>query len=257
MAFMLIFSINFNAYYLLFKGKIKDAFTAEIKTFLIIVIAAMAIIFLNLHFTQTDLYTFSAEEEVRHTAFYVASLISTTGFCTVDFNLWPTLSKSILFLLMFSGACAGSTAGGLKLSRVILLFKQVRSNLRHMLHPRSVESVRLEGKKVDNETLISVTSYFALYFLCFTVIFLIISIADPFNLETNITATAACFNNIGPGFSGVGPMSSYADYSVISKWTLSAGMLLGRLEILPLILLFAPGVWIRSNSKKELNQYEE
>ena len=244
--FMLLFGINFNLYYLILMRKIRSVFKSEELW------VYLGIVFVSVSAITIDIYskynTFG--EALRNSTFQVASIISTTGFATADFNLWPTLSKTILFLLMFSGACAGSTAGGLKISRVILLFKQVRSNLRHMLHPRSVESVRLEGKTVDKETLTSVTTYFALYFLCFTAILIVISIADPFNLETNISATAACFNNIGPGLAGVGPMSSYADYSVISKWVLSAGMLLGRLEILPLILLFAPGVWIRSNSKK-------
>lgn len=244
--FMLIFGVNFNLYYLILMRKIRSVFKSEELW------VYLGIVFVSVSAITIDIYskynTFG--EALRISVFQVASIISTTGFSTADFNLWPTLSKTILFLLMFSGACAGSTAGGLKVSRLVLLFKQVRSNLRHMLHPRSVESVRLEGKTVDNETLTSVTTYFALYFLCFTAIFLILAIADPFDLETNISATAACFNNIGPGLAGVGPMSSYADYSVISKWTLSAGMLLGRLEILPLILLFAPGAWTRSNVKK-------
>ena len=245
--FMIIFGVNFNLYYLILMRKIRSVLKSEeLWTYIgIVLVASVAV--------AIDIYPKigNVPDAARYSAFQVASIISTTGFATADFNLWPTLSKGILLLLMFSGACAGSTAGGLKISRIVLLVKQVRSHLRHMLHPRSVESVRLEGKVVDKETLNSVTTYFALYFLCFTAIFIILCIADPFDLETNISATAACFNNIGPGFSVVGPMSSYADYSVISKWTLSAGMLLGRLEILPMILLFAPGVWLKNHTAKK------
>lgn len=244
--FMLIFGINFNLYYLILMRKIRSVVKSEeLWVFLGIVFVSTLAITLDIYPQYGN-----TSDALRNSAFQVASIISTTGFATADFNLWPTLSKGLLFLLMFLGACAGSTAGGLKISRVILLVKRVRSNLRHMLHPRSVESVRLEGKSVDKETLTSTTTYFALYFLCFTAIFIILCIADPFSLETNISATAACFNNVGPGLDGVGPMSSYADYSVVSKWTLSAGMLLGRLEILPMILLFAPGTWIKQQEKK-------
>lgn len=245
--FMLIFGVNFNIYYLILMRKIRPIFkNEEFWVYVSIVVIATAAITANIY----PIYQNFAES-LRLSAFQVATIISTTGFATADFNLWPTLSKGILFLLMFTGACAGSTAGGLKISRMVLLFKQVRSHLRHMLHPRSVESVRLEGKSVDKETLSGVTTYFALYFICFTTIFIIISMADSFSLETNISATAACFNNIGPGLDAVGPTSNYAGYSTISKWALSVGMLLGRLEILPMILLFAPSAWIKT--KKRVN----
>ena len=148
------------------------------------------------------------------------------------------------------GGCAGSTAGGFKVSRVVLLFKQIRSNLKQMLHSRSIASIKLEGRKVENSTVTNVTTYFALYAICMAVIFIVLSAADSFDFETNVTATVSCFNNIGPGLSKVGPVSSYAAYSVISKWTLSCGMLMGRLEILPMILLFAPSSWIRFRAKK-------
>ena len=159
-------------------------------------------------------------------------------------------AKFVLVFLMVIGACAGSTGGGLKVSRVVLLFKQMRSSLKHMIHPRSVEVVRFEGKKIENSTITTVTTYFALFFACFTVIFIILCVADPFDLVTNSSAVAACINNVGPGFSLGGPLSSYADFSNISKWALSVGMLLGRLEILPMILLFAPLVWIRTKKIK-------
>ncbi len=239
--FMLLFGINFNLYYLLLMRKAHSIFKSEeLWTYLGIVAVSVGAITYNIYPIVGNL-----SDSLRQSAFQVASIISTTGYATTDFNLWPTLPKTILFILMFTGACAGSTAGGFKLSRVILLFKQIRANLRHMLHSRSVESLRFEGKKVDNSTVVNVTTYLALYFLCLTAIFLLISVFDSFDLETNISAAASCFNNIGPGFSLIGPMSNYSCYSDISTWVLSFAMLLGRLEILPIILLFAPSAWAK------------
>lgn len=236
--FMVIFGINFNLYYLVLTKKVRSALKSEeLWFYLTIVATATVLITVNIY----DMYG-NTSDALRNSAFQVASLISTTGYATADFNLWPTFSKGILFLLMFMGACAGSTAGGLKLSRVILLFKSVRSNLKHMLHTRSVESIRFEGKKVDNATITNVASYFALYMLCIAVILLLLCL-EPFDLETNISAAVSCFNNIGPGFSSVGPMSSYAEYSDFAKLVLSCAMLLGRLEIYPMLLMFSPTVW--------------
>ena len=237
-AFMVIFGISFNLYYLVLTKKVRSALKSEeLWFYLTIVATATVLITVNIY----DMYG-NTSDALRNSAFQVASLISTTGYATADFNLWPTFSKGILFLLMFTGACAGSTAGGLKLSRVILLFKSVRSNLKHMLHTRSVESIRFEGKKVDNATITNVASYFALYMLCIAVILLLLCL-EPFDLETNISAAVSCFNNIGPGFSSVGPMSSYAEYSDFAKLVLSCAMLLGRLEIYPMLLMFSPTVW--------------
>ena len=174
--------------------------------------------------------------------------MTTTGFATADFNLWPTLSKAVLFILMFIGACAGSTAGGLKVSRIVLIFKNIKANLKHMLHSRSVESIRFEGSKIEKDTIVGTLSYFAIYFFCFTVIFLLLCF-EPFDLETNLSAVAACFNNVGPGFAGVGPTSSYFAYSDFSKFLLSFAMLLGRLEIYPILLLFTPKIWSTSKRK--------
>ena len=236
--FMVIFGINFNLYYLVLTKKVRSALKSEeLWFYLTIVATATVLITVNIY----DMYG-NTSDALRNSAFQVASLISTTGYATADFNLWPTFSKGILFLLMFMGACAGSTAGGLKLSRVILLFKSVRSNLKHMLHTRSVESIRFEGKKVDNATITNVASHFALYMLCIAVILLLLCL-EPFDLETNISAAVSCFNNIGPGFSSVGPMSSYAEDSAFAKLVLSCAMLLGRLEIYPMLLMFSPTVW--------------
>ena len=246
-AFMIIFGINFNLFYLILSKKIISAIKSEeLWTYLAIVTVSTGVI-------AYDIYSKFAGEKLsdalRLSAFQVASIISTTGYATTDFNLWSGLSKGILLLLMFIGACAGSTAGGLKISRVILLFKSVGANLKHVLHPRSVESIRFEGKKVEKETANNVFSYFALYMFCFALIFFIISF-EPFDLETNFSAVASCFNNVGPGFSAVGPMSSYAEYSDFATCVLSFAMLLGRLELYPMLLLFAPSVWKRRGVRK-------
>ncbi len=243
-AFMLIFGINFNLYYLILIKKARSAFKSEeLWWYLGIVSASVTAIALNIY----PIYK-SLSQTIRLSVFQVATVISTTGYATADFNLWPTLSKTVLLVLMFIGACAGSTAGGLKVSRVIVLFKSVRANLRHMLHPRSVEAVRLEGKKIDNDTTVNVASYLAIYFISFFVMLLLISF-ENFGIETNFSAVAACFNNIGPGFGEVGPMGGYSAYTPFSKLVLSGGMLLGRLEILPMILLFSPSMWVRRRGK--------
>ena len=243
--FMLIFGVNFNLYYLLLTKKITSALKSEeLWTYIIITLVSTGLIMFNIY---SQLGSFS--ETLRHSAFQVSSIITTTGYATVDFNLWPSLSKIILFMLMFIGGCAGSTAGGLKVSRVILLFKTVKANLKHMLHSRSVESIRFEGKTVDKPTINNVTSYFAVYFMCLLGVIVIISF-DPFDFETHISAAVSCFNNIGPAFSVAGPASNYSAYSDISKLALSAAMLLGRLEIFPLLLLFSPASWTKKRVMK-------
>jgi len=158
--------------------------------------------------------------------------------------MWPGFSKAILLMLMFVGGCAGSTAGGLKVSRVVLLFKSIKCEVRQMLHPRAVTTVKFEGKPLDEAVRSGVGTYFALYALLFGLIFLIVSF-EPFDLETSFSATAACFNNVGPGFAAVGPIQSYADYSGFTKLVLSFAMLLGRLELYPLLLTLIPSTWAR------------
>ncbi len=237
-AFMLVFGINFNLYYLILIRKFKMVFkSGELWCYGAIVVVAVTIIAFNI----SGLYgTF--EEIMRASVFQVASIISTTGYATVDFDLWPGLSKAVLLILMFVGACAGSTAGGLKVSRVILLFKKAKRELRQAVHPRSVNAVRLEGKQVDEKTISTVGAYIIIYLMCFVAVFLVLSF-EPFDMETNFSATAACFNNVGPGFSLVGPSANYSGYSDISKIVLSYAMLLGRLEIFPMLLLFSPRLW--------------
>ncbi len=237
-AFMLLFSVNFNMYYLLLLRKLRTvAKSSELRFFSIMVMICIGVISVNI-MSAYD----SFSEALRHASFQVASIVSTTGFSTANFDLWPGLSKAILMLLMVVGACAGSTGGGLKVSRVMILFKSIGSELRKLLHPRAVRSVYMEGKKLDESTLNGVTSYFAIYIVCLVLIFVLVSF-EPFSMETNFTATVACFNNIGPGFDGVGPMYGFAEYSAFSKILLSFAMLLGRLEIFPLLLGLNPMIW--------------
>ncbi len=237
-AFMLISGVNFNLYYLIWIRRFRTAIkSTELLTYLGIFAFATAIICWDL----TKVYD-SFGEIIKNSAFQVSSIMTTTGFSSADFNLWPSLSKTILLVLMFMGACAGSTAGGLKVSRVILFFKSCHAEIRHLLHPRSVNILRLDGKKVEKETQKGVMVYFVLYMLFFFGIFLLLSI-DGFDIETNFSAVAACFNNIGPGLSMVGPLSNFSSFSDFSKILLSFAMLLGRLEIWPILLTLCPGVW--------------
>ena len=236
--FMLLFGVNFNLYYLLLLKRFRSALRSEeLMTYLCTVVVATGIITANILRIAG-----SFGSAFRQAAFQVASIITTTGYSSADFDLWPNLSRVILLLLMFMGGCAGSTAGGLKVSRVCILFKGAGRELSKLLHPRSVTTVRFEGKPLDESTRAGVTSYFAVYALLMAAIFLIIG-HEPFDLETHITAVVACFNNVGPGFSAVGPTGCYADYGPVSKIALSAAMLLGRLEIYPLLLTFTPATW--------------
>ena len=238
--FMLIFGVNFNLYYLLLLRRIRTALkSGELWCYISIVFVSVAAITVNIAPIYKNFST-----ALRNSTFQVASIISTTGFATADFDLWPGLSKAILLLLMFCGACAGSTAGGLKVSRVVMLFKSVTKEIRKMLHPRSIGKVHFEGKSVEDSTLSSVSTYFVIYMICFFMIFLLISF-EPFGLESNFSAVAACFNNIGPGFSAVGPTANYAGYTGFSKIILSFAMLLGRLEIFPIVVFLSPRTWIK------------
>ena len=240
-SFMLLFGINFNLYYLILVRRIKSVLkSTELWCYVAIVIFASAIIASNVFSIYNNF-----PDTIRNSVFQVAAIITTTGFSTVDFNTWPELSKGILFVLMFIGGCAGSTAGGLKLSRAILLFKQSLREFKRLLHPRSVNAVRMEGKPVDESTLSSVSTYFGLYMICILSVFLLLSF-EPFGLETNFSAAVSCFNNVGPGFGKVGPFDGYSIYSGFSKIVLSVAMLLGRLEIYPLLLVFNPATWSKN-----------
>ena len=247
--FMLIFGANFNYYYLILARKGKTVLKSEeLWTYLAITVTSIAVVTANISGTAEKFKHFS--DSLRYAAFQVSSILTTTGFATDDFNLWPGLSRTVLFLLMFIGGCAGSTAGGFKVSRIVILFKNAKANIKHILHPRSVESVRFEGKPADRSVVTNVTNYLAVYVICFVAIFFILSF-EKFDLETNITAVAACFNNVGPGLGAVGPAGNYFGYSVVSKLALAAAMLFGRLEILPMLILFSPQAFAkkRKNAK--------
>ena len=238
---MLAFGVNFNIYFLLLLRRFGEALrSTELWTYLGIVGASVLAITVNI----SSMYA-SWGEGLRHAAFQVSSIITTTGYATTDFDLWPEFSKAILLLLMFMGACAGSTGGGLKVSRVVILGQMIWAEIRRMVHPRAVSVVRYEGKVIDKETQTGTATYFALYSLCIVATYLLISF-DPFSFETHFSAAVACFNNIGPGFDVVGPTGSFAQYSDFSKIVLSFAMLLGRLEIFPLLLTFIPSAWHRS-----------
>lgn len=251
-AFMLIFGVNFNLYYLILIGRAKNVFKSEeLRVYVGIVVGSIAAICVNIY----HLYDGFAET-LKHSAFQVASLITTTGYATADFDLWPSFSKSILFLLMFIGGCAGSTAGGLKVSRIVLAFKMTVNSLKKFVHPRYVDSVKFEGKSIDAATKKSLNSYIMIYFMLFAVLFLAVSI-DNFDFETNVSAIAACYNNIGPGFAAVGPTLSYAAFSPFSKLVLSFAMLLGRLELYPILTMLLPIAWKRSRVREKIEVYEE
>ncbi len=238
--FMILFGVNFNLYYYFIIKKSPGAFkSTELGVFIGIILVSSAAICINVSHMFGNI-----GDAVRHSSFTVASIISTTGYATVDFELWPEFSKSVLFILMFIGGCAGSTGGGLKVSRIILLVKMIFAEIRRMLHPRAVTAIRFEGKTVEKSTLHSVSAYFALYFVSYLIIYMVLSFLQPtYGFTENIMAVTTCFNNVGPGFGKIGPTSNFAEYSEASKWLLSFTMLLGRLEIYPLILTFLPQTW--------------
>ena len=238
--FMFLFGVNFSCYYLLLLGKLRSVFKdEELRLYVGLAVASILAIVLNIR----PLYA-TLEETVRHAAFQVSSIMTTTGYTTTDYDLWPAFSKAILLMLMMVGACAGSTGGGLKCIRVLLLFKALRRNIRQILNPRKVLVVRSNDKVVDEKVLANTNAYFAAYVIILVVCTLILSL-DGFNLETNLSATIATFNNIGPGMAAVGPTCNYAAYSALSKLTMSLAMLAGRLEIFPILILFSRGTWRR------------
>ena len=236
--FMMVFGINFNIYYMILVGKIKSAFKSEeFWTYVGMIVSATVLIAINIYPYQKDL-----SDTIRHSFFQVAAILTTTGYSTQDFDLWPTLSKTILLLFMFSGACAGSTAGGFKISRIVMLFKSIKREIKQMIHPRSVSTVKFEAKRLEEKTVSSVGIYLAVYLMCLATVFLLISF-EPFSIETNFSAAVSCFNNIGPGLDVVGPARSFAEYSDFSKIVLSFAMLLGRLEVYPVLIFLLPSLW--------------
>ena len=240
--FMFLFGVNFNLYYLLLLRKFRDVLhSTELLVYGAIVLLGASLITVNI----LPLYR-NAETSIRLAAFQVSSIITTTGYSTADFDLWPTFSKAILVILMFVGACAGSTGGGMKVSRVVILAKTVQQELKRLCHPRSVNTVRFEGKPLDEPTNRGVLTYLATYLFCFVAVLLVLCLEQT-DFVTNFTAAASCFNNIGPGLNLVGPTANYAHYSDLSKIVLAFSMLLGRLEIFPLLIFFSPSLWMQKN----------
>ena len=238
--FMILFGVNFSCYYLIllrqFTNVLKDE---ELRLYFGVILASIVLIVLD----TFGLYG-TLEETIRHAAFQVGSIITTTGFSTTDFDLWPSFSKTILLCLMVSGACAGSTGGGMKVARILLIFKGLRRNIRQMLSPRKVEVVRNNGAIVDEKTLANTNAYLSAYIIIIFAVFLIISL-DGFSVGTNFSAVLCTFNNIGPGLEAVGPMCNFSGYSDLSTLVLSWAMLAGRLEIFPILVLFSKDTWFR------------
>lgn len=238
--FMFLFGVNFSLYYMLLLRKFKAVFkNEELRLYFGIAAGSIVLIAINISRMYNTVY-----ESVHHAAFQVVSIMTTTGYGTVDFEQWPAFSKAILLSLMFIGASAGSTGGGLKVSRVLLLMKSIRRTIRKALHPRRVQPVYMDGRAVSEEVCDNVNAYLAIYCVILVLSFAIISV-DGFSIGTNFSAVASCFNNIGPGFELVGATQNFSIYSDLSKIVLSLDMLLGRLEIFPLLLLLSPDTWSR------------
>lgn len=250
--FMLACALNFNTYYLLLIRKPKDAVihNSEIKWFLGIVFVSAAVITFNIRDGFGSIF------EAFHTAlFQVATLVSSTGFATADFNLWPELSRTILVILMFMGACAGSTGGGFKVSRLMIVARAARNELLSMTHPRSVQKVHMNGRRVPDNIVNTALCYLVFYVFIVIGSVLLISI-DNFDMATNLTAVLATLNNIGPGLNAVGPTGNFGGFSVFSKIVLMFDMLVGRLELFPVLALFAPGMW-RLPARRSRKDFKE
>lgn len=239
--FMFVFSINFSIYYLLLIGNWKDVWkNEEIRTFFIIVIFSVLIIAINIYSVCVNV-----EEAFRLSIFQVGSIISTTGYSTTNFINWPTLSKTVLLMLMLCGGCAGSTSGGIKLSRVIILVKSFFRNIKKMIAPRKVETIKMNGKTLDELKIEGVQSFFVAYLVVLFLCAILISV-DGMDILTNFTASLSCISNVGPGMTQIiGPYGSFADFSNFSKVVLTLEMIAGRLEIFPLLIVFYPKTWLK------------
>ena len=238
--FMFLFGINFSCIYLLLLGNIKSIFKdEELRLYIGLALGVILLIGLNIH----HLYS-SWADTFRHAAFQVSTIITTTGFATADFDMWPMFSKGLLLLLMVVGACAGSTAGGLKCARLLLLFKSLGRNIRKLVNPKKVQVVRINGRAVGETVIDHANAYLAAYVVIIVLSFLVISI-DNQTIGTNLSAVLACFNNIGPGMEAVGPTCNFAFFSPLSKLVLIFDMLAGRLEIFPILILFSSYSWKR------------
>ena len=235
---MILFGVNFNAYYFILLKRFRQAFVMEeIKGYFLIIAAASAMIFVNIYDK-----TMTAADTLRHVVFQVGSLMTSTGYSTVDFDLWPSASKVVLIIIMFIGACAGSTGGGIKVSRVIMMLKSVKRELNAYLHPKSVRTIKMEGKALNQGAISSVAVYFITFTLIFATSFLLVSLEGR-DLTTNFTAVLTTMNNMGPGLADVGPSRNFGELSVLSKYVLMFDMLAGRLELFPMLVLFHPVLW--------------
>lgn len=238
--FMILFGVNFNIYFLILSKKAKQAMrSVEVLTYLGIITVSTVVIGVLI---QNDYG--SVGEAFKHSLFQVSSIITTTGYSTADFNLWPQMARTILVMLMFIGACAGSTGGGIKVSRIIILLKTVKKEIRQIIHPRAIAKVKMDGKIVEHEIVRMVNVFMVAYLLIFAFSVLLISI-DELDFTTNFTAVAATLNNIGPGLEAVGPAGNFSSYSGFSKVVLMVDMLAGRLEIFPMLIFLAPSTWKR------------
>lgn len=241
--FMILFGVNFNVYFLIIMGKVKDGLKSEeVRAYFAIIITAVTIICIDIR----DMMS-SFADCIRHAVFQVGSIITTTGFSSADFDLWPSTSKTVLVLLMFIGACAGSTGGGIKVSRIIILVKTFFKEITSYLHPRSVKKIQIEGKKVEHEVLRSTNVYFIAFTLLFVMSVVFVSF-EEYDLITNFTAVAATINNIGPGLAMVGPVQNFGFFGDFSKVVFMFDMLAGRLELFPMLLLFCPSIWRRKKN---------
>lgn len=243
--FMILFGVNFNIYYLILVGKIKDVLkSTELKWYLIVIVSSGLLITFNILHLFSNIW-----EALKHAFFQVASIMTTTGFASCDFNLWPSFSKTILVSLMFIGACAGSTGGGIKVSRVVILVKDLLNTLRKYIHPREIRTVRFENKAVDRELVSSIRAYVAFFAIVFFISLLLVSL-NNLDFTTNFTAVAATINNIGPGLEMVGPMSNFNCFNGFSKIVLIFDMLAGRLELIPMLILFSPFTYSKKRAPK-------
>ncbi len=236
--FMIIFGVDFSLYYLILMRKGRSVLKSdELKAYLIIILLSIVFIAINCASEYTSLF-----DNIKHSSFQVASIITTTGYATTDFNLWPEFSKMILLMLMFVGACAGSTAGGIKVSRLVILLKSIVKEIRVAIHPKSTLKLKMNGRQLEHETLRSVNVYLASYVAIFIISIILISL-DNMDFTSNFTSVLTAMGNVGPGLGMVGPMGNFSSYSDFSTIVLSIDMLIGRLEIFPLLILFSPFTW--------------
>ena len=242
--FMLLFAVNFNVYYLIILKRFKDIFNAEFKTFIIIVFGCITLISVNLCLQTESIEGInSIGDGIRHAVFYVAALISTTGFATIDYNLWPVLSQSVIMFMIFMGACAGSTGGGFKISRVLILLKGMKNELNKLIHPRQVKKITMDKKPVDGEVVRSVNAFLVAYAMVLVVSVCLVSIDGKNDIVTSVTSVMTALSNVGPGLGSIGPVNNFAHIGDFSKLVLSFDMLAGRLELFPMLILISPSTY--------------